>query len=377
VRALILPFLRSFAVAGAVAGAMVGGPLSRAAGAPAPLATVQLGTAGSYAILAKTGIMNTGASSILGNLGVSPISSTAITGFGLILDSSGQYSTSSLVTGDVYASDYASPTPSNLTTAIGDMQTAYTDAAGRQNPTAVNLGAGNIGGLTLAPGLYKWGSNVEIPSDVTLSGGPNAVWIFQIAGTLEIAGGKSIILAGGAQAKNIFWQVSGQTTLGTTSVFNGIVLDQTAIAAKTGARLNGRALAQTAVTLEGNVIDASAAAGPTVYQGRALVTAATSGCRYSVGDSVGATIKMPVATPKHFRIALLGEQDAQHLARLTQASEAVVQINEDGSLRDKTLELKSGSSFTTLGNGAAEASATFIGSGCTVTLFFALSTPPV
>ena len=138
------------------------------------------------------------------------------------MDSSNQFSTSSLVTGKVYAADYKAPTPANLTTAISDMQTAYTNAAGRTIPTATELGAGNIGGKTLDPGLYKWGTDVTIPTDVTLSGGANDVWIFQIAELNKPV--QKVNLIGGAQAKNIFWQVAGKTTLGTTSVFNGNIL---------------------------------------------------------------------------------------------------------------------------------------------------------
>jgi hypothetical protein len=134
------------------------------------------------------------------------------------------------------------------------MQTAYTDAAGRTKPDATELGAGNINGMTIKPGLYKWSSSVLIPSVVTLSGGPNDVWIFQIAGDLTVGNGAQVILSGGAQAKNVFWQVAGQTTLGTTANFKGIILDQTLIALNTGAVLTGRALAQTAVTLQMNAI---------------------------------------------------------------------------------------------------------------------------
>ena len=220
----------------------------------APRAAVNLGTAGNFAILSKSGISTTGTTSIIGDIGVSPIAATAITGFGLILDSSGTFSTSSLVTGKVYAAIYAAPTPANLTTAVSDMQTAYTNAAGRTLPTATELGAGNIGGLPLAPGLYKWGPGVIIPTNVTLSGGANDVWIFQIAQTLTVSSGVHVILSGGAQAKNIFWQVAGKTTLGTTSVFNGNILDKTAIVLNRGATLNGRALAQTAVTLIGDTV---------------------------------------------------------------------------------------------------------------------------
>ncbi|MEX2598418.1 MAG: ice-binding family protein [Dehalococcoidia bacterium] len=187
-------------------------------------------------------------------MGVSPIDSTAITGFSLILHSTTQYSTSSQITGRAYAADYSSPTASNLTTAVSNMEAAYTDAAGRTQPDAIDLGAGEIGGLTIAPGLYKWGTGVLITTDVTLNGGPNDVWIFQIAGNVIEANGKRVTLSGGAQAKNIFWQVAGDVTIGTDAHFEGIVLSQTQIALQTGATVNGRLLAQSAVTLETNTV---------------------------------------------------------------------------------------------------------------------------
>src|SRR5471032_3150673 len=83
-------------------------------------------------------------------------------------------------------------TPSNLTVAVLDMQEAYTDAAGRITPDFTELGTGNIGGMTLIPGLYKWGTGVFVPTDVTLSGGPNDVWIFQMAGNFKVANGVAI-----------------------------------------------------------------------------------------------------------------------------------------------------------------------------------------
>src|ERR1035437_2508905 len=108
---------------------------------------VNLGSAGNFAVLAKSGISTTGTTSINGDIGVSPIAATAITGFGLIMDPSNQFSKSSLVNGKVYAASYAAPTPAKMTTAVSDMQTASTNAAGRTNPTATELGAGNIGGM--------------------------------------------------------------------------------------------------------------------------------------------------------------------------------------------------------------------------------------
>lgn len=220
-------------------------------------AAVNLGTARDFVILSKSGISTTGTTLIVGDIGVSPAAATLITGFGLIMDASNTFATSSLVTGKVYAADYTPPTPTKMTTAVSDMETAYTDAAGRTLPDYTELGTGNIGGMTLTPGLYKWGTGVTIPTDVTLSGSSTDVWIFQIGEDLTVNSGAKILLSGGAQAKNIFWQVAGQTTLETTSVFNGNILCYTAIVLKNGATLNGRALAQTAVTLDANPVTIS------------------------------------------------------------------------------------------------------------------------
>jgi hypothetical protein len=141
-----------------------------------------------------------------------------------------------------------------LTTAVADMQALYTDLAGRTLPDFVELGAGEIGGLTLVPGLYKWSTPVTISSNVTLSGSATDVWIFQIAGTLTEASAMTVTLTGGALAKNVFWQVAGVTTIGTTAHFEGILLDKTIIAMNTGASVTGRLFAQTAVTLQQNVV---------------------------------------------------------------------------------------------------------------------------
>jgi hypothetical protein len=218
---------------------------------------VNLRTAGNFVVLAETGVSTTGTTAVVGDIGVSPVAATYLTGFSLIIDSTNAFSTSSFVTGKLYAADYASPTPAVMTTAVSDMQTAFTDAAGRTTPDFTELGAGDISGLTLVPGLYKWGTGVLITNaGVTLSGGANDVWIFQIAGDLTVSNSAMVTLAGGAQAKNIFWQVSGQATLGTAADFKGVVLSQTLISLNTGAIMNGRALAQTAVTLNATAITA-------------------------------------------------------------------------------------------------------------------------
>jgi len=224
------------------------------AAGPSP---VNLRTAGEFVILTATGVTTTGTTTIVGNMGVSPIAATAMTGFGLIADSTNTFSTSSLVTEKIYAADYAPPTPTKMTTAISDMETAFTDAAGRTSPNFIELGGGDISGKTLLPGLYKWGTGVLITNaGITIAGGPNDVWIFQMAGNLVVDNGAIITLVGGAQAKNIFWQVSGKATLGTTADVKGIILSQTLISMNTGATLSGRALAQTAVTLIANTVTA-------------------------------------------------------------------------------------------------------------------------
>ena len=220
----------------------------------ATLAPVDLGTAKNYAILAKSEISNVPTSKITGDLGLSPAAASYITGFALT--KAGTSWTSKQVVGDVFAADNDPPTPTLLTTAIKDMMTAYTDAAGRKLPDFVELGAGAIGGATLTPGLYKWTSTVTIPDDVTLDGDADDVWIFQVSGDLKLAAATSMILSGGADPANIFWQVTGVADLGTTSHAEGIVLAKTAIKLQTGASVNGRLLAQTAVNLAGATVTA-------------------------------------------------------------------------------------------------------------------------
>jgi len=208
------------------------------------LAVVNLGTAGKFAILSKTGVTDVYKSSITGDVGASPITGGAI------------HVTCDEVVGSIYTVDVdtlipcALTNPVMLTTAVSDMEAAYTDGAGRANPDFTEFGAGNIGGKTLTPGLYKWTSGVIIPTDVTISGGPNDVWIFQIAGNLTMSAAMKITLTGGAQAKNIFWVTASAVTIGTTSHFEGNILGQTSINLRTGATINGRTLAQTAVTLQ-------------------------------------------------------------------------------------------------------------------------------
>jgi len=228
------------------------------------LAPVNLGTAANYVILAKSliSVTTTMGTAITGSLGISPAARTFVTGFSDVLSTDGTYSKSgaatATVTGKIYAANMISPTPSNLTTAVLNMQAAYTDAAGRPTPDFTNLHTGFLGGKILVPGLYKWGTGVSIAGGqtLTISGGATDVWIFQIAGDLAVGNAAIVTLQGGALAKNIFWQVAGGAgvSLGTTSQFKGIVLAQKDIVVNTGAAVKGRLLSQTQVTLDSNAI---------------------------------------------------------------------------------------------------------------------------
>jgi hypothetical protein len=222
--------------------------------------TVNLGTAGNYAILSKAGISTVPDSNITGDIAVSPIDAAAITAFNLTLQVDGESSTDSSgqAKGNAYAASYAAPTPKILTTAVSDMETAYNDAAGRvqDNANRTNLAGGHIGGLTLTPGLYKFTTDITIKDDITLDGGSEddsvseEIFIFQISGNIVQSSSTEMKLSGGAQAKNIFWQVAGTVDVGTKGHMEGIILAKTATTFKTGSSLNGRILTQTRCNLQ-------------------------------------------------------------------------------------------------------------------------------
>jgi hypothetical protein len=228
---------------------------------------VLLGSAGNFVILTKSGISTVPGSDITGDIGVSPIAAEAMTGFSMIADSSGTYSKSAQITGNAYASDYVSPTPSMMTTAISDMETAYTDAAGRSisDGANINIKAGLIAGTTFTAGVYNWGSDVDFSSDIYLEGTATDLFIFQSTGNVIAGSGAKVMLVddrtGGGipQASNIVWQVAGYLDAGTTSHLEGTFLVKTHAVFKTGSSLNGRILAQTAATLDSATITQPAA----------------------------------------------------------------------------------------------------------------------
>ena len=230
-----------------LAGALMAPLGTLVAAGPAP---VNLGSAAHFTILAGAAITTTGGGIVNGDVGASPITGAAI------------HLTQAQVNGTIYAVDAGGPAgsvidPAMLLTAKGDLTTAYNDAAGR-TPTPsgpfLNPGAGNIGGLNLIPGLYKFTSTASITgSDLTLTGGPDDVWIFQIAADLEVGSTVQVILAGGAQPRNIFWQVGTSATIGTFAVFKGTIMSDQAIVMNTSSTMDGRALAFTAgVTYNGD-----------------------------------------------------------------------------------------------------------------------------
>ena len=217
-----------------------------AAAGPAP---VDLGSTAHFTLLSGAAITSTGGGIVNGDAGASPIAGSAI---GL---------TAAQVHGTIYATDVNGPfgsvmNPALLTAAKGDLTAAFNDARDR-TPVPVgpclDPGAGNIGGMTLGPGLYKFTSTALIMgTDVTLTGGPEDVWIFQIGTALTVGSGIHVNLAGGAQARNIFWQVGSSATIGTFAVFKGTILASQAITLDTSCTLEGRALASVAaITFNG------------------------------------------------------------------------------------------------------------------------------
>jgi ice-binding like protein len=222
-------------------------------------AAVPLGAAANYALLAKSGVSTVPSSVVTGNVGLSPAARGFLTGWSLITEPTDTSFTSAQVVapGKLYAADNVGGTTSvDLTTAVADMGTAYTNAAGRAATSAAttNVGAGTLTSLTLTPGVYEWGSAVTIPTDLTLAGGAADVWIFKVAQTLDMAAAKSVILSGGALPQNIFWQVAGAVNIGANTHFEGIILGQTSITFGTKASINGRLLAQSAIVLDATTV---------------------------------------------------------------------------------------------------------------------------
>lgn len=222
---------------------------------------INLGTAANYAIVAKTGVSTVPTSVVTGNIGLSPAARGALTGWSEVADATGTFSTSIQVAAPfkLYAADYVGgTTTADLTTAVADMGIAYTDAAGRTPTSAAttNVGAGTLTSLTLSPGVYEWGTSVLIPTDLTLDGTSTSVWIFKIAGTLDMASARNVILTGGALPQNIFWQVTDAVNVGAGTHFEGNILGKTSITFGNLASINGRLLAQTAVVLDATTVTA-------------------------------------------------------------------------------------------------------------------------
>ncbi|MCX5775795.1 MAG: ice-binding family protein [Firmicutes bacterium] len=214
---------------------------------------IDLGTSANYAALAKSGISTTGATSITGNVAISPAAGTYLTGFSETLDATNTFSTSSYVTGHLFAYDYASPTPVVLGTATADMQIAYNTGAGIL-PDYTELFAGDLSGKTMSSGAYQWSNNLLINTDLTLTGNSTDIWVFQIAGTLTQAAGVRVTLAGGALPENIYWIVGDSISMGVGAHTEGTMLGMTNIAMQTNSSINGRLLAQTAITLDSTTV---------------------------------------------------------------------------------------------------------------------------
>lgn len=221
---------------------------------------VSLGAAGNYAVLAQTGVSTVPNSAVTGNVGLSPAAGSFLTGWAETANGAPiTYSTSAQVTGKIYAADYTGGSTSvDLTTAVGDMGTAYTNANGMA-PAGGGLitacpGAGILDGLTISPGVYTCTVAVSLGSgtNVVLNGSATDVWVIRTTQGLTQAAATQVQLTGGALAQNVFWVVAGNVDIGTTALMQGVVLGKTLINLQAGATENGRLLSQTAVTLNQN-----------------------------------------------------------------------------------------------------------------------------
>ena len=217
---------------------------------------VTLGTASDYAILAQSGVTSTASgSAVTGDVGLNAAEG-GFTGFGqTVAPATPSFATSTLVNGKMFARSYADPTPANLATATTDASNAYADAAAKVTTFPVNPTAGTISAANnpVAPAVYNWTTAVSL-SDVTLNGGPNDVWVFQIGGALNQAAASTVTLTGGAQAKNVFWQVGSAVTLGAGAHLVGTVLSNAGITLGAGSVVDGRLLATTAVTIDTSTV---------------------------------------------------------------------------------------------------------------------------
>jgi len=225
---------------------------------PPPVGGVTLGAACGYGVLAHSTVTNTGLTHVTGDVGLSPLSSMtgwAIAPANTFVGPGTNTAGPGLVTGTIHINDPPPPSPTSAMAAQAALTVAYNDLAGRTAPAPTILtqptpAAPDIGGMRLAPGIYKSNTSLAITGTVTLDGGgdPNAVWIFQIASTFNATNNSNVALApgSGASAHNIFWQVGSSATLGTGSTVNGSILALASVTLNTGATLNGRALASTA-----------------------------------------------------------------------------------------------------------------------------------
>ena len=249
-------------VAVVVPGPIASGPICTGAGC------VDLRTAANYAILAEAGVTYTPAATvsstpkIIGNIGVSPAAASTITGFALDRPAGSAYSTSTLVTGAIYAPGYADPTPANLTTAIGDKLGAYNFAAGMATaggglpaggPNECP-GVGNLGGLTLTPGVYTCTVAVSIPSTTALTFSGAGVYVIKTTQTLTQAANTNVLLTNGALAQNIFWQIASTVSIGQGAHMEGNILSAANIALVTGATVKGRLYSATNVAMDANTV---------------------------------------------------------------------------------------------------------------------------
>jgi len=257
-------------------GTAAAGPAAAGSTCTATTGCVDLKSAANYAILAQTGVTYTPTATatstpkIIGNIGLSPAAASFITGFALNLPAGGAYSTSTLVNGAVYAPGYANPTPNDLTVAVGDQNAAYLAASnmatsgGGLTVAACPGASGAISDVNdttagfpstgLPAGVYTCSVNLSIPGNLTLNGSATDVWVIKTTGTLSQTAATQVLLTGGALPQNVFWQVAGVVSIGSSAQMQGVIMSASDINLITSATVKGRLYSKTTVAMDNNTV---------------------------------------------------------------------------------------------------------------------------
>lgn len=294
------------------------------------LKPVNLGSAISFTILAETGISTTGKTLIKGDIGISPLSSTAITGFGLVLSSDKSYSKSALISGFVFAQNYARTTPMKMVNALNDMKTAFNNGNALAPTQPLNLFTGNLSGQNLLPGVYRWKAGLVLgnSSTVTLTGSPTDIYVFQIGTSLQI-GNKATVNLGKVLPSNVFWIVGGAAVIGTNARFGGIILAKSSVSLNTGDLINGKLFAQKSVSMNSATITGPPVPKPISIIGQKMASLPIIFNNYGMSIKPGAIVYYIGETAGQYSLQSKSKNDTKKVKIHSAGNEYVMIENAD------------------------------------------------